>query len=290
VGQGDALLVDLPDGRVVLVDGGGFATAMPDTGRRVLLPALRARGKKAVDLMVVSHAHPDHIGGLLGVAAELPVRQLWHPEDPARTPSLRALTEKVRRRGGSIWGPKELCQADGPARRARRMGGVTFRVLHSCTEEATSTEPEMGLNDGSLVLRLQFGERSFLLTGDVEARGERRLTESFGDELAVDVLKIPHHGSDTSSGENFLELAQPRVAIISSGVRNRFAHPRASVLRRLRSRGIEIWRTDRSGSVSLVTDGSSLWMRTAQTTYSDKPDILSLWRPSIRRILPRSKS
>lgn len=256
IDQGDALVIDFPDGRLALVDGGGFATGLPDTGRRVLLPYLRARGRDQVDLMVLSHAHPDHLLGLLTVAETLPVRELWlaRPSDPG--PGIRRLVSSVRRRGGVVRGTEELCRRQGPA--AFRFGAATLEALVACEP----LPPEFGENDASLVVKVALGRRAALLSGDIEAAGEARLLEHFPLAVKADLLKIPHHGSDTSSGEALLDAVSPNLAFVSSGVRNRFDHPRPSVLERLARRGIWTLRTDRQGSLTWTTDGQHASVRT----------------------------
>jgi len=256
VDQGDALVVDFPDGRLGLVDGGGFATGVPDTGQRVLLPYLRARGRRAVDLMILSHAHPDHLLGLATVAESLPVRELWLLEAKSRGPDVRRLIDAVRRGGGRVRGAAELCaSADG----ALEFGGATVSVLVPC--DAETAWSELGENDRSLVVHLKYGLCSALLTGDIEHEGERRLLGLAADRVRADLLKVPHHGSDTSSGAELLAAVRPKAALISAGVRNRFDHPRPSVLERLERARIGIWRTDRAGSISWLTDGERTWLR-----------------------------
>ncbi len=269
VGQGDAMAVDLPDGRLAIVDGGGFAMGLPDTARRVLLPYLRSRSRERVDLMVVSHAHPDHIEGLQGVMEEVPVTELWHPEHRVKTPSLQRLIARAEKHGTTVRGPDQLC----PSRAGRAVssfGGARIEVLLPCHlggrrafgSEGPLSEP-WGLNDGSLVLRIRYGQRAFLLTGDIEARGEERLMDLYVDRLSADVLKVAHHGSDTSTGPEILQAVNPSLALISSGVRNRFEHPRPATLRRLHRAQVQVLRTDQLGSVSVTTDGKSLIVRCA---------------------------
>lgn len=276
VGQGDALLLDLPDGRLILVDGGGFVTEQPDLAQRVLLPQLRARDRDRVDLMIVSHAHPDHIGGLLGVAGELPVSELWHPEEPLETPSLRRLVQRVRVSGGLVRGPQDLCGLDRSQSFSSERGGrVELEVLgpceparaaSSCAQDQDPTcqlEPPWGRNDASLVVRVSYGARRFLLTGDVERLGEEALVRSERPRLRADVLKVAHHGSDTSSSPALLEATGARLSLISSGVRNRFDHPRRVTLERLHAQGMQVLRTDLLGSISVLSDGQDLWVRSA---------------------------
>lgn len=245
VGQGDATLVDMPDGSLVLVDGGGFPHGFPDTGRRVLLPVLRARRRGRVDVLVLSHAHADHLLGLLSVVERHPVTELWHPAGAApETGQYGELLKRARARGVRLLGPGELCG------KPRHFGEARVDVIGPCP-----IHPGAGLNDNSLVLRVTYGRRTLLFSGDAEREQEARLLAS-GAPLRADVLKVGHHGSDTSSSEPFVRAVAPRWATISAGVRNRFAHPRQTTLDRFEELGIAVLRTDRAGSLTFATDGN----------------------------------
>lgn len=252
VGQGDALFIQFPDGRTALVDGGGFPTGAPDTAERVLLPFLRARGVLHLDLLVISHAHPDHILGLLGVAQQLPVRQLWFPDAGGapgeRLPgTLTNLIRRVQARGGTAFPSSGLCA------RPQAFGGTEIDVLSPCIPST----PPFELNDGSLVLRVRFKQRAALLTGDIEQRAEAQLLATRAQDLRADLLKVAHHGSATSSAPAFVQAVEPTVAFISSGVRNRFGHPRPDTLETLDAQRVATLRTDRQGALSWVTDGQT---------------------------------
>jgi len=257
VDQGDALVVDFPDGKLGLVDGGGFATGVPDTGERVVLPYLRARGRRDVDLMILSHAHPDHLLGLVSVAEALPVRELWLPPSGRSGPDVERLVRAVRRVGGRVREADELCPAHAKSE-VTTFGGAQLAVLVPC--DAHSAWADLGENDRSLVVHVRFGSRSALLTGDIEHEGERRLVGA-GHSLGADLLKLAHHGSDTSSGAELLAAVRPSLGLISCGVRNRFGHPRRSVLERLQASGVRTLRTDRQGSLTWLTDGEHMWLR-----------------------------
>lgn len=246
VGQGDATLVEFPEGSRLLIDGGGFPHGTPDPGQRVLLPVLRARRVSELEVVVLSHAHADHMQGLLAVLERHRVRELWHPAGAA--PEHHQYAELLRLAGAQgtrLVGPEELCG------KPRRFGAVEVHVLGPCP-----VAPGAGLNDNSLVLHVRMGARSLLFTGDAEREQEARLLAS-GAALRADVLKTGHHGSDTSTGPEFLRAVAPRWATISSGVRNRFEHPRPSTLRTLAEQGVAVLRTDRSGSLTFTTDGDA---------------------------------
>ncbi len=259
VGQGDALVAQPPQGGVFLIDGGGFALGRPDTGTRVVLPYLRSQGYQQVDLMVLSHPHPDHISGLISTAEQIPVKELWIPSGhPQVSPqmkrkknSLGRLIAAVQAKGGQIRTSASLCEG------VQTLKGLAIEVLAPCTLGV----PPLGLNDDSLVLRLRYGKRTVLLTGDIEEAGERRLLAQKRDRLRADLLKVAHHGSDTSSQPAFINAVSPRYAFIASGVRNRFRHPRPKTLSTLERHQVDIFRTDQQGSLTFWTDGNQVQIR-----------------------------
>lgn len=244
VGQGDAFAVRFPDQSFALVDGGGVLPESFDMGKRVLVPYLRAQRQKQIDWMIVSHGHPDHILGLVSVARRFPVRELWHPGRPsAQRGAYKELIDLVRAAGGRILSARDLCGR--PWERA----GVQIEVLSPC-----AAPEDWGENDASLVLRWTYGEHRLLWTGDIEGPAEKYLVEQDPERLAADFLKVAHHGSLSSSSPEFLDRVRPRWAVISSGVRNRYRHPRPEVLDRLQARQVEILRTDRLGSLLWRSD------------------------------------
>jgi len=231
VGQGDSIL--LRDGsHAVLVDGGGWDHG--DLGGRVLLPALLGEGVRGLDALVMTHPDHDHCGGLVDIAAYLPVRELWI---------------------GPGWEPK------GCAGQLMSLPGVRVRYLWKRSRaqvgrwHLTALHPEAdehrGTNERSLVLRAEANGRSALLTGDVEAWAESRILACCERQAKVDVLKVAHHGSRTSSTESFLASVSPRLALISAGVNNFYHHPSPVILDRLDARSIHVLRTNRDGMVLL---------------------------------------
>jgi competence protein ComEC len=253
VGQGDALLVDFPDGRSMLVDGGGMVGNPVDPGTRVILPVLAARRRGRVDVLALTHPHPDHFTGLATVARSIPFGELWdtgHGEHHGVRGAYGALLAAARDKGAPVRRPADLCG------RPRDFGGARVSVLWPCP----ALDPSLAANDASLVVRIDFGERSALLVGDAEHEAERALLAS-GAALRADLLKVGHHGSRTSSSADFLGAVSPAVAMISCGVRNRFGHPHPAALARLTAAGPTIARTDRGGAVVWETDGHDVWLR-----------------------------
>ncbi|GAB4201337.1 MAG: DNA internalization-related competence protein ComEC/Rec2 [Sandaracinaceae bacterium] len=250
VGQGDAALVDMPDGTLWLLDAGGasFGSGV-DPGARAILPLLRARRRQRIDVVVVTHPHPDHVGGMRALLGGVPVGEVWdsgqasdeRPESPwSRT--LRGLLVPVR-------APPSLCGTSRAAGRAR------IEVLSPCP----AFDPGWDENDNSLVLRIRLGRRSFVFLGDAEAHAERALAPRVG---RADVVKVGHHGSRTSSTEPLVEATRPWLAVISVGAGNRFGHPHPEVLARWSQAAAHVARTDEDGSVTVWTDGDRLSFHT----------------------------
>jgi competence protein ComEC len=251
VGQGDSVLVDLPDGGAILVDGGGMVGSPVDLGARVVQPVLRARRRDRLDAVVLTHPHPDHFGGLASTVPLVEVGALWDTgqgESLGAGPVYAGLLAGARARGIPVLRPGDLCGAPHHA------GGATVEVLAPCPE----FDPDASANDSSFVLRISYGDRTALLVGDAEEEEEHTLLALDPRALRADFLKVGHHGSRTSSSPAFLAAVHPAVAAISTGVRNRFGHPSPLTLAALQAQGIEALRTDRGGAIVWETDGSDV--------------------------------
>ena len=247
VGQGDATLIDLPNGQVALIDT-GQGDRHPAT--RELRGLLAARRRSRVDLIVITHGHPDHYGGLQQLLDEIELGELWlngqlltEETDGA----MARLVSSAMARGTRVRFAPELCHEP------LRFGGVDLEVLWPCPRY----DAALSLNDNSIALRLTFGQRSFLFTGDLERESERLLVAA-GRIRPADVLKVAHHGSRTSTSPPFLSAARPSLAVISSGAGNRYGHPSPQVIARLREAGVRVLRTDLRGGVIISTDGERL--------------------------------
>jgi competence protein ComEC len=248
VGQGDALVVRSPGGQTLLVDAGGSSRGRFDVGERVVAPYLWGAGVRRIDSVVLTHAHPDHAGGLPFLLRAFPVGSVWEGLAPRGDPGYAALVEAEERARTDRRSVVRGVEAD--------WDGVEVRVRSPWP----GPPPWKIRNDDSVVLTLRLGDVRFLLTGDVEAGAESRLL-SAAEELGSAVAKIPHHGSRGSSGSAFVAAVAPALAIASAGVGNPFGHPHPEALRRYEGRGAIVLRTDRDGTVWVATDGRRLWLR-----------------------------
>ena len=255
VGQGDSILVVFPDGKRMLLDGGGIpafgggARARMDIGEDVVAPYLWDRDIRSVDVIALSHAHEDHIGGLPALTGDFHPGELWTGVTP-ESPTWSALRDKAAETGARI------VPLEAPARFA--YGGTEIEVLAPFPDYVPADTPK---NNDSLVLRVRFGRHSFLLGGDAERQIEGRMLDA--NELApIDVLKVSHHGSRTSSTEAFLSAVRPTFAVISVGLDNSYGHPNQDVLDRLEEHHAGVLRTDRDGLVTFRTDGRHLTVET----------------------------
>ena len=249
VGQGDATLVVLPDGQAVLVDAGGMAGTTFDIGRRVVLPALRAFGVHRLHALVLTHGDPDHIGGAAAVLDTLPVGNVWEgipvpPHEPLR--AIRAIASAR----GVVWRTVRPGAVENAA-------GVEIRVLHPPEPD---WERQRVRNDDSTVVELRYGDVSILLPGDIGREGEQAVLPLLSLGRTV-VLKAAHHGSATSSSDDFLDASRPGVVIFSAGRNNYFGHPAPVVVHRFVRRGVPMFNTANDGAVLVETDGRRVTVR-----------------------------
>lgn len=256
VGQGDAILLELPAGEDYLIDGGGFYIpkdqrkySVTDIGKRVILPYLKQQGIDSLEGIILSHPHPDHYEGLISVVRDLPVKHFyWNGDkfdDSSFEEMMRLLREKkvgryrIHKASDAIKKDSVMIQWLGPK------DGVPA-----------------SMNDRSLVMRIDHGEICFLLTGDIEASAEKRLVKE--GQLECDILKAPHHGSNTSSTMSFINAIKPKHVLISAGANNPFGQPDKEVIDRYKKMGIPIWRTDRNGAIRVISDGEEIEVETVK--------------------------
>jgi competence protein ComEC len=244
VGQGDSLLLRSAAGRALLVDAGGSRDARFEPGERRVAPQLWQHGVRTVDALLVTHAHPDHVGGAPYLLRAFRVGELWEGPAPLHDPA---------------WCRIEAGLGRGAVRRTLAAGmgldwdGVRLEVLGP---PRPSRPPLRIRNEDSVVLDVGFGEVHLLLTGDVT--GELEPSLRVGRSA---VLKVPHHGSRSSSSAGFVAAVGARVALVSAGAHNPFGHPHPEVVERYRRAGALVLRTDLDGTLEVATDGRRIWVR-----------------------------
>ena len=251
VGQGDSVLITFPNGKTLLVDTGGVSlTGAFDIGDRVLGPALRARGITRLDYLAITHGDPDHIGGAASLVRDFRPTEIWYGtyvNNHQSSMTLQGLATRTR----STW--RWLVAGD-----RMEIGGVEVRVHHP---GPVDWQRQKVRNDDSLVLELRYEQVSTVLTGDVGREVEQALMPSL-DLLPIVVLKSAHHGSATSSADDFVQLLKPRVVLISCGRANPYGHPVPKVLERYAKANARVFRTDLDGQIELTTNGWSIQVQT----------------------------
>jgi competence protein ComEC len=255
VGQGDSLFVVSPTGKTLLIDGGGAFGGFPsheeargrDPGEEAVSPYLWSRGFKKIDVVALTHAHQDHLGGLSAILDNFPVGRLWIGRE-VNNPVLARLEALARAR--SIPAEYEA--------RGKRFSLDEVQGEFLWPESSTADAALAAKNNDSLVLRLKYRNRTLLLPGDAEKRAEHTMLEENSADLRADVLKVGHHGSKNSTTQEFLDAVAPKLAIISAGEDNPYGHPSPELLERLDASGARVLRTDRDGAVHIVTDGERL--------------------------------
>ncbi len=255
VGQGDSLLVCFPDSKLMLIDGGGVLSFGPhptsrlDIGEDVVSPYLWSRSIRKLDVVALTHAHDDHAGGLPAIIENFHPSQLWTGATPSSA-AWSAVSDKARAEKVKI-----VALSSG---RSFDFGGAHIDVISPPPDYVPAASP---MNNDSLGLRITYRQRSLLLTGDMEKPMERRALMD-GEPLRADILKVGHHGSNSSSTDPFLDAVSPVFALISDGFENSFRHPHPKVLERLGAHRAGIFRTDLDGLVTVRTDGRRISIET----------------------------
>ncbi|MGI6559345.1 MAG: MBL fold metallo-hydrolase [Limnochordia bacterium] len=239
VGQGDSILIITAQEKTLLIDGG-----TEDAGRRVVVPYLQDLGVEKIDVLVATHPHVDHIGGLIPVLASFPVGRVIADGQIHTTRTYERFLTAILEQDIPFHTPKRGEYIALP-------GTDEILVLHPGEDLLP------GLNNNSVVLRLVYKDVAFLFPGDLEARGEKTLLAS-GLPLAAQVLKVPHHGSKTSSTLEFLQAVSPRIGVIQVGADNVYGHPDEKALENLKAAGAMVFRTDEYGRILIRTDGADL--------------------------------
>ncbi len=242
IGQGDSILITTPNHAHVLIDGGRDDTTLTKLGENLNFL------ERDIDIVIATHEDGDHITGLINVLKNYRVKVLLtsfydHPATPLAVELLKIAKEK-NIKIVFINHPLNFTTSDG----------VIFKILFPVQNMDGGDT-----NSHSVVTQITYNKIKFMLTGDLPQAGEMFLVQNYGSSLQSDILKLGHHGSDTSSNAEFLRIVHPKVAIISSGLNNSFGHPHRSVLELCEKFGIKIFRTDQDGTINILTDGKNFW-------------------------------
>jgi competence protein ComEC len=252
VGQGSSILVRFPGGKTMLIDGGGFADSSFDMGKLVVAPFLYSERISKIDIVVLSHPHPDHLNGLLYITDNFDVQEVW-------STGLRLDNENFSQWEKIISQNKikvKYLSAQSPA---TEINGVQVNILWPLKLlkiDATDQFYDM-VNDESLVIKIKYGQIGFLMPADISTSVEKLLMKS-GQNLHSDVLFVPHHGSSRSSNSDFIRKVSCRYAVNSAGKNNPFRHPHPAILKRLTAANVNILRTDKDGAITMATDGINI--------------------------------
>ncbi|MCD7797523.1 MAG: MBL fold metallo-hydrolase [Clostridiales bacterium] len=239
VGQGDCKFIEFPNGECMLIDCGEKYYA-----DRVI-QKIKNAGYSKIDLLVVTHPHTDHMGGMSEIVDEFEIGEIYMSNAQAMTSTYESLLESIDNKGLTVNTAKS---------------GVAITVSDTVTGEflAPVSNDYDDLNNSSAVLKLTYSDVSFLFTGDAETLSENEMLSVSYYELDSDVLKVGHHGSSSSSCEEFLSAVSPEYAVIECGADNSYGHPHTETLERLENVGVKIYRTDYDSDIVFTTDGSAI--------------------------------
>ena len=242
VGQGDSILLRSPSGKTMLVDGG------PEGSFPIIDEALMKWNIVGLDVVVASHLHADHIGGLIQVVDTYPIGDFYYPPFDAQSETYFSLLDALKESQATVHQP---------------LAGVDTLIPWDDQVEVRILSPYdvnySDFNDTSYIIRISYGNTAVLLTGDATELSEKLALKAQPNHyFRADVLKIAHHGSSDSTFEAFLDAVSPAYAVISCGKNNDYGHPHAALLDRLRERGLTIYRTDEDGTVTLLLDGTQV--------------------------------
>ena len=245
VGQGDSTLIVTPKNKKILIDGGGNENY--DIGANVLIPYLLNKKIKQIDYLMISHFDTDHVGGTFKVLEKLKVKQVIISQQKEDSSNFQKFLEIAKKRNIKIIVVKagDIIQIEK---------NIYIEVLWPTEKLEISTNP---LNNNSIVAKLIYENTSILFTGDIEAKAEKELVKKYDKNLKSDILKVAHHGSQTSSTQDFIDKVNPKIALIGVGYKNKFDHPNKEILERLQKINCKIYRIDTMGEIDCSIDSKS---------------------------------
>jgi DNA internalization-related competence protein ComEC/Rec2 len=253
VGQGDSTLINTPGGKHILIDGGigGGSFGSEDQGKKTILPYLRSHGINRLDTVLETHPDYDHIGGLASVvrAKNLTIGEVLDPGVAHPSRGYLDLLNAVKERPEIKY-------------RQPRAGDILDWGEEVEVEVVSPPYLLKDNNESSIVIKLTYGDVSFLFTGDAYGSAEQLMQDRYGWRLRSTILKAGHHGSKHSSSEGFLRKVHPEVAIFSCGKNNNYGHPHSEVIERLKKVGAKMYRTDKQGTITITTDGKNYQVKT----------------------------
>lgn len=249
VGQGDAALIQTPNDKTILIDAGTWSPGN-NSGKSILLPHFKEAGINRLDAIILSHPHADHIGGILDLIEGIPIEVIYNSgyEYESR------LYEKYRALAES----KSISVVSVKAGDVLDIDPAVLFLVLGPESMNFNNDP----NQHSVVLNIIYGESRFLFTGDAGEAQEERLLENYGALLDVDLLKVGHHGSKTSSGIPFLSLVKPELSVVSLAERNRFKHPHSEAVQNIQQTGTKLYFTSRDKALVFISDGKNIWRQT----------------------------
>jgi competence protein ComEC len=252
VGHGDSILIEFPKGKRMLIDGGGLHEDRFDIGKNVIAPFLWKKKVQRIDTLVLTHPDPDHLKGLNFIASQFSIGQFWDNGFQTDSESYLQLKKILREK-------KINTQSLHEGTPTQIINGVEISILNPPVWNSTQRKIQnvWDLNNSSLVMKLRFKNVSALLAGDIGKEAEGRMLRK-DVSLRADILKVPHHGSSSSSSPLFLERVKPTYAILSVGERNIGRLPHPEVLKRYLQLGSRILRTDKHGAITVTTDGQNI--------------------------------
>lgn len=238
IGQGDSFFIQLPNGETTLIDGG------PRSSSKRLISYLDELGVEKIDHLIATHPHEDHIGGLPEVVRNYDLGNIYMPNKTANTAIFEELLLEIKKKNMEIniaTGGDTLIDKEG----------LKIEILGPNGESYNNT------NDYSIITKITYGENSFLFTGDAEKTSENEMLEK-GYNLSADVLKVGHHGSSSSTSEDFLKKVKPKYGVITSEKDNTYGHPHKEIVKLLKDYNVEILRTDELGTIIITSNGKQI--------------------------------